>query len=268
MASKMFSNPTQSVRTILILFCLIGMVFVQAVGFSFADELMTNLINTTLVRLFGGLAFLFLLMSFGYRFLRPLQKPFYTILLVTLPAWIVALNNLPWIAWIKGQVTFTEPLWMTGLFTLDVLSVGLFEEIVFRGVILVVFIQRLGSDKRGRFLAVFLSAGIFSIVHLFNLFAGAAVGDTLLQMSYSFGMGLMWGVVFLATGSIWSAVILHATYNFTGLLFVTLGTVYGRYDAITIVLTTLFAVIAAVYYWVVLERLNPLVLEEMVTPKD
>jgi CAAX prenyl protease-like protein len=104
---------------------------------------------------------------------------------------------------------------------------------------------------------------LFCIMHLFNIFDGANVGATLLQVLYSFAMGIMWSIIVLKTKTIWLAVILHSLYNFTGLLFPTLGTLTNKYDLATIIITSLLALSVAFYTYKVFLTLVPKEIEAL-----
>lgn len=137
-----------------------------------------------------------------------------------LPCLLVALCNFPFHALAAGtaRVERTDLIW---LFALDCLGVGLMEELLFRGLLLPVFFDLFRGRKV--ILPVFLDAALFGLWHLANLFYGAPVGATLMQVGYSFLIGGMLSAVFLKTGNMWTSVFLHALFNFGGLLVSTLG---------------------------------------------
>ena len=72
--------------------------------------------------------------------------------------------------------------------------------------------------KRGAFLSIILSSAIFGGAHLVNLFAGADVGATILQVGYSFLIGSMFALAAVKSGNFYHAVALHAIFDFGGLL--------------------------------------------------
>ena len=102
----------------------------------------------------------------------------------------------------------------------------------------------------GTVLIVLLSSALFGLTHLLNLFSGAAVGATALQVGYSFLIGCMLAVVYLHTGSLCGCIFLHAVYNFGGMLVPTLG--QGAFADIwnlpTVLITAVLAVFAIVFY--------------------
>ena len=107
-----------------------------------------------------------------------------------------------------------------------------------------------------RFLALILSSAVFAVVHLVNLFMGAGLGATVLQIGYSFLIGGMCSVVLMKTGSIWHCVLLHAVYNFCGGVVPTLGG-GDWWDTPTVILTVVLSVLVTAYVVVMLFRMDP-----------
>ena len=65
---------------------------------------------------------------------------------------------------------------------------------------------------------------LLGLLHLFNLFAGASVGATFLQVGYSFLIGAMLSAVLIKTDNLWLCVLLHAGFDFGGSIITELGT--------------------------------------------
>jgi membrane protease YdiL (CAAX protease family) len=219
------------------------------------DALLTDMVQGILVRGLGGLVFAILLLRFGYQVFAK-QRWDSRMWWLVLPAILVAVNNFPIVAFLDGRTSLDVPSLWIGLFLLECLMIGWFEELVFRGVVLGAWVERIQSDRRDLFLAVVGSSALFGLVHLLNLTAGAGLIPTFLQVGYSFGMGMLWAVVYLKTGNLLYPMILHALYNFTGSFFVRIGTMSGRYDPITIVVTVVLALFAAGFYLQVFLRLD------------
>jgi membrane protease YdiL (CAAX protease family) len=113
----------------------------------------------------------------------------------------------------------------------------LFEELLFRGVILNVL------KPYGNSFAVVISALFFALIH-----------GNLYQGTMAFCLGLVLGIVTLRTQSLWPAIFIHAIINTTSViqeyLNLTLATnlkdiVIGSIDIIIILLTVLFVIA----YW-------------------
>jgi len=99
-----------------------------------------------------------------------------------------------------------------------VTAIALLEEFVFRGVVINI-VYSYFRYKQYRYVWTTLVASIFfSLTHLTNLLTGAWVGSVLLQIVYSFLIGAMLSVVIFKTRNIWLCVIIHAVFNFGGLL--------------------------------------------------
>lgn len=88
-------------------------------------------------------------------------------------------------------------LWITAIGVVIVAPVG--EELIFRKLLM----DRLG--RYGAFVSIFLSALLFGLVH-----------GNFYQFFYAFGVGLVFGYVYYATGNILWTIGLHAAVNFFG----------------------------------------------------
>jgi len=223
----------------------------------FENELANEMFGDAIARLIGGAIFVIVLLLFGYRGLFRFPGVTWTAVLIMVPGVLVAINNFPISAFVNGRTELVEPSWTIWVFVLECLSVGFFEELVFRGLVLIVLLQRLPQTKTGLFQAIVLSSVLFGFVHLLNLFQGAALWPTLQQVGYSSLMGALWAVVFVATRNIYYAMGLHALYNFFGLVLFRLGSVTDRYDTVTIVSTIVVGILAAAYYLWRLDHVKP-----------
>ena len=214
----------------------------------FSTSTFNNMLHDTLVRIVGSLLFIYFLIRFGYKdmFQFSFTK---TVMIFSLPALLISLNNFPISAYLNGRYVVNMSNSLAYLFAFESISVGLFEEIIFRGLLLIVLIQYLPKTKKGNFIAVMLSSLLFGLIHIFNIFYGGAFGPTVLQVGYSFLMGMMWAVIYLKTRNIWIVMVLHTTYNYFGNVLFELGTVTNRFDFITVVVTILFSAFALVYYF-------------------
>lgn len=125
------------------------------------------------------------------------------------------------------------------------LSVGLLEELIFRGIVLPLCMIRLKGKKHALFWSVALSSAIFGGMHLINLLSGN-VGGVLLQVGYSFLIGGMCAAATVKAGCVYPAIVLHAVYNAGGLLIGTLGT-GTQWDVVTVVVTAVLGVAVFVY---------------------
>ena len=228
---------------------IVLLVVVQIVDLAPNNILLSTLLQDTLTRLFAGGIFVMMLYSMEHRVFHLKNKRVIYSLFILVPGLIIAINNFPISAFLNGRTDFTEPLYYVGLFLIECFTVGFFEEILFRYVVLVLLLQRLPNKQKGTLYAIVLSSLVFGLIHGANLLYGAGLGNTILQMGYSFLMGMLWAVVFLRTRNIIYPIILHSLYNFFGQLMFRFGTVELRYDVATIIVTTVLALFAIYYYF-------------------
>lgn len=233
--------------------------------FSFSNQLVAEMISNSIPRLLGGIVFIVLMGMIGYKKSFNFNGPILKVLFVIIPGLIIAVNNFPIIAYFEGRAEITEPVYTIYIFIIECFSTGFFEEIVFRGIVLLLLLQKLPNTKKGMYLAIFISSAIFGLSHLINLFEGIGFSDILLQVGYSFLMGLMWAVVYLKTKNIWMSILLHSTYNFFGLVLFRLGYVNGRFDNVTLILTVLLAVLVSIYMLYISLKIDVDELEEFYT---
>ncbi len=133
-------------------------------------------------------------------------------------AGVVALNNFPWIAWLSGkmQLIHTQPLHFI-LFGLYSALVGLFEEIVFRGILFSLLLSYFERTQKGFLWVYVLSSLIFGGMHLLNVFQSGVAA--ILQAGYSILTGGLFAYVWIKTKNILFPALIHAVYNFCGLLY-------------------------------------------------
>lgn len=247
----------------IIVLCLIAMLIIQFAQYSFFDDqLISNMVNDTIFRFFGSIVFIFIIYTFGHKVLK-FHRPVIKSLIVIIPALLISINNFPFIPFFSGNAEITKPIYTIIIFAITCISVGLFEELIFRGLILFFLLQKLPKNREGLLLSIIISSALFGLMHLFNIFDGANIGATLLQVMYSFAMGLVWAIIVLKTRNIWLAVILHSIYNFSGLLFPTLGALTNKYDLATILITSILALLVALYTYKVYLTLDPKEIEAL-----
>lgn len=104
------------------------------------------------------------------------------------------------------------------LFTLVMLFVGIFEEVLCRGIILNNMLNKWGYTKAGIIKSVLLSSLIFGLGHLANLFGYSTPIRTLTQVIYTSLNGILFASVYLRCKNIWAVAILHAGYDWLQLV--------------------------------------------------
>lgn len=90
------------------------------------------------------------------------------------------------------------------------LNAGIFEEIIFRGVILTLLLDKLSENK-----AILISAIAFAGIHLLNLLNPNHQGMIwiLAQVTWAFALGVMYAYLVIRINSILPAIILHYLIN-------------------------------------------------------
>lgn len=238
----------KTTKIVLIVFALV-FVSLYLVNHFLVEDLLLSSIIESLYQVIGGMVFVVLMYDTGYKLFRFKKELLYSSLIVIIPGLIIGFNNFPISAYLNDRFIMNTSQLYVYLYLLQSFTTAFFEEVIFRGIIFFVIIQRLPNTKDGLFKAIIISSAIFGLTHLLNLTAGAGITSTLLQVAYSFLMGMMWAVVFIKTRNILYPIILHGVYNFFGNVLYKTGTVINRYDTATLVITSVLAVLAIVYYY-------------------
>ena len=223
-----------------------------------SDELIDELWRVSVSRLAGAAFFLPLAMPgfSGYRLIG-IKKPLAALdVAVVAASAAVVVNNLPILGLLSGRAYITRGAGEIALFTLYAFSIGLFEEIAFRGVLFPVILERGRGTKKGIFIATVAGSALFGAVHLVNLFFGAGPGGVILQVGYSFLIGGMCSIVLLRTGCVWICVALHGTFDFAGYLVPKLGDGI-IWDTATVILTAVLGVAVLAFMRYALSRTMP-----------
>lgn len=97
------------------------------------------------------------------------------------------------------------------------LAVGFLEELMARGLVLVVMLEKWGHTKGGIYKSVLVSSALFGIGHVFNILSGHLPPlSGLTQILYSFFFGVIFAACFLRNNSIYPVIITHAMIDFAG----------------------------------------------------
>ena len=216
--------------------------------FSSIDGEIRGLVDITVTRSIGALVFTVILVYLGYNVLSCAREKFFKGFLFCLPAFAVAINNFPFSCLIKGDAVIDAPAYRVVLLLAECLAVALFEEMAFRGVIFLGFVERLRMNRKGIFLSIILSSAVFAAVHLLNIFTSSPIA-VIMQIGYSFLIGGMCSVILLKTQNIWFCVAAHAIFNFGGAIVSTCG--YGEiWDTFTVVFTVVLALATFIYMFI------------------
>lgn len=93
------------------------------------------------------------------------------------------------------------------------LGIGLLEESVCRCVLFNSFKEFFGDNKKGVYLATFLSAFLFGVIHLGNL-NGSNTISTITQVIYATFFGMLFAVIYYRSGNLLSCIILHGMVDY------------------------------------------------------
>lgn len=184
------------------------------------------------IRAISATAILFLLLSERMLSLRPrisLRAP--SVFAAMTLIFLVALNNFPFLDLLSHRTAVTITPLPLLFYILSSLATAAFEELLFRGLLFPLVCARLlkKEGKRGRrapfgglLAPILLSSAAFSLFHLLNLFTAAPL-SVLLQLSYTFGIGILSSLLYLFTRSLLFPIAFHAIYNFGGLFLSAFG---------------------------------------------
>ena len=135
----------------------------------------------------------------------------------------------------KLRIINTNPI-DVALFGLYCMTIGVFEECIFRGIVFSVLAGVFSNDKKGFIKTYVVSSLIFGAAHLFN---GFSLG-TIFQIGYTTLTGGLFAFAFIKTKNIFCAAFVHAVYNFCGLIwtqnYLGNGVAFGLGTAVTMLI--------------------------------
>lgn len=93
---------------------------------------------------------------------------------------------------------------------------GVVEELLFRFLLISVLLIRC-REKKQLYRALVISTVLFALAHGANIFYGAGIGVSILQMISSLAMGTAFGLLFLRTKNILPGMFLHTVHDIIAL---------------------------------------------------
>lgn len=116
------------------------------------------------------------------------------------------------------KIDITRPLVILA-FVMVYLSTGLFEEVLFRGLVFPLMIKKWGRKRSGCYMAMILSSMLFGILHLVHYFLGdSSLIATIAQIIYATFIGVFFAACVIRNYSIYPAIMLHGIFDITGSL--------------------------------------------------
>ena len=135
-----------------------------------------------------------------------------------------------------GSIGKSKWLFLIPIFFINLLT-GVFEELLCRGVLYNVI-----NNKYKVHTAVLLSAAVFGVVHFINLISNS-FAETVVQVLFAFGGGVLFAAVYARCKTVWAGVLLHGFYNFAEKAAAILAPVENAYEK-RIVFEVIFTVAA------------------------
>lgn len=129
---------------------------------------------------------------------------------------LATLNNLAGAILETADVPAVMPsVYLILIVIVEQILIGVFEEFLFRGLILNILLEKMQKDSfKNKMAAIVISAVLFGLVHLLNLFSmPQLVNATIGQVVYAFFIGIFLGALYLRTHNIWVVVFYHAIYD-------------------------------------------------------
>lgn len=132
--------------------------------------------------------------------------------LFLIPCFIIAIDNFQFSSYFNGNMSLarTDAIDFI-LFAGYCLTVGLFEECIFRGAIFSVLAGIFPKDKKGFIYTYVVSSVVFGLAHIVN---GISI-----QILYTILTGGLFAFCLIKTQNLFCCGAVHAIYNFCGLLF-------------------------------------------------
>lgn len=175
------------------------------------DAFYNRLIAKIVQQSCGTLAGILILIRLNIRLFDKPQN-----LLYLIPCFIIAIDNFQISSYFNGkmQLIHTKPIDFI-LFFAYCMCIGLFEEVIFRGIIFSIIAGHFTKDRTGFLKSYVASSLVFGFAHLFN---GFSLG-TIVQVGYTILTGGLFAFCLIKTKNLLCCACVHGVYNFCGLLF-------------------------------------------------
>lgn len=121
---------------------------------------------------------------------------------------------------VNSSSLFADDFKLVNLVSLIIYTalIGFFEEIFFRGIIESELLNNYSDTKKHAVISILISAFIFGIVHITNVFYGQDILTTGTQVVQTIAIGVLFGSIYYVSKNIWAVIFLHGFYDFSILL--------------------------------------------------
>lgn len=153
---------------------------------------------------------------------RTWQNPhFYPIMILYL---LIFTNGFRAFTTIKANENIV--IFVVGLFLLKSITIGVLEEIVFRGLIQSIIVRHVQNEKKNIFMGVVLASVIFGLAHIINLDnPNYTFQGVISQIFAATCLGTLFGTILLRTRNIYPIILIHSLISFFSLI----GTLFPNY---------------------------------------
>ena len=118
----------------------------------------------------------------------------------------------------EGGFLTPEPLYPIIVILYPFIVSALFEEVVFRGLVLKMLLRKMGGTKKGIVIAFITSATLFGIVHSVHLFWDTPF-SVFSSVIFAAAGGFFLGAIYLRTKTLVAPILLHALFNLASMVF-------------------------------------------------
>ena len=125
-------------------------------------------------------------------------------------------------------------------YIINMINVGFIEEIIFRG-----FLFKM-MQKENLKSAIIVSSFTFGIGHIINLFIGAQVLPTLLQICYAISIGYLFVIIFYKSKSLLPCIITHSLVNSLS--------IFNVENSISLYISSVFLIIVPIIYAIYINK--------------
>lgn len=176
--------------------------------------------NQMIAELLAGIYAFFVLALFGYAGIVKekgigFTRSFYV------GGFMVGYCMLVLVAQIYLQMMNTEREWQPVLnilmFVFTMFLIGWGEELIFRGILLNLFLERFSNTRKGVLGAVLLNGVLFGATHLTNIFSGVELKSVAIQAVNTAVLGIVFAAIYARNRNIWVVIIAHAVTDFAAL---------------------------------------------------